>query len=230
MTGWIKWHLDAMDNEMFYNDWTAWHLFEYLCLMAYRGKPQGVVVTGRDKIAKHIGGNSSTIYKALKRLEKAKMVTVSVTGRKSTIYICNWVYYQHGGNSSSNRKVTEREQNGNTLNKNKIKNKDILPKGNVETLKGVQQLYELFIKLWDKNPNQYTLTPARKKKLATRIKQNGLEQVKQAIEATAQSDWHMGDNDRGWIADLDFIIRSQEQVEKLSQMGATKLKDIKEYV
>ena len=41
-----------------------------------------------------------------------------------------------------------------------------------------------------------------------------LEEVKLAIENFASSPFHTGDNDRGWVADLDFIIRSDENIEK----------------
>lgn len=213
--GWIKWHLQSLDNDMFRDDWTAWHLFEYLCLMAYKGKPQGTVVTGRDKIANAIGGNSSTIYKALTRLKNAKMVTVSVAGRKSIIRICNWSNYQYGGNSSGNSSVTVREQFGNTLIKNKNKNKI---NNNVE----IQSIYDYYIQKFDSNPNKFKLTAQRKIKIGLRLKDVGKENLIKAIDNVSESNFHRGENDRNWKADLDFIIRSYEQVEKLANMGETR--------
>lgn len=85
----------------------------------------------------------------------------------------------------------------------------------VETLKNV---YDLYCKLFDKNPNTYKLTDKRKLKLKARLKDIGEEQLIKAITNTSASNFHRGDNDRGWQADLDWIIKSYEQVEKLASM------------
>lgn len=210
---WVKWHLSALDNELFYNDWTAWHIFEYLCLMAYKGKPQGTVVTSRYKIEKHLGGNHSTIYKALKRLERHKMVTISVTGRKSVINICNWEKYQSAGNHSGNSSVTKRGPNGNTLNKNKKEN-------STNVLVETQSVYDHYLEAFKQTSGRYKLTDKRRLKLKARLRDAGKDMLLSAIDNTAASDWHMGDNDRGWRADLDYIIRSYEQVERLANLSA----------
>ena len=57
-----------------------------------------------------------------------------------------------------------------------------------------------------------------KQKIKIRLKEVGAKILKQAIENTSKSSFHLGDNDRGWEADLDFIIRSYEQVERLANM------------
>lgn len=217
MNGWIKWHLQTLDNDVFLYDPTAWRIFEYLCLMAYKNRPQGCVVTGRDKIANTLGGNSSTVYKALKRLESNNMIEVSVTGRRSVINICNWDKFQANGNTSSNNSVTTKEQQSNPLNKNKIKNKNISTNVDKSKSDDIQRLYDLFIQLFGRNENQYKLTVKRKAKLSTRLNDAGFEMVEQAIRKMADSPFHRGDNDRGWQADLDWIIKSYEQVERLSQ-------------
>jgi len=144
MNGWIKLHAQVLDNEIWRNDRTAWHVFEYLLLKAYSGKPQGVVVTSRYQIADMVGGNNNTIYKALKRLEKAKMVTSVATNKKTTIRICNWNNYQGNGNQSGNNKVTTKQQQSNTLNRYKNKDKDITT--NVVTENKVGALYYQVVK------------------------------------------------------------------------------------
>jgi DNA-binding transcriptional regulator YhcF (GntR family) len=123
--GWIKLHLSTLDNEVWLRDPTAWRVFEYLCLHAYTGKPQGTVVTSRHKIAEGTLGNNNTVYKALKRLEKYKMITSSVTNKYTTVRICKWHNYQTDGNKSGNNKVTTKEQQSNTLIR--IKNKEYKP-------------------------------------------------------------------------------------------------------
>ena len=86
----------------------------------------------------------------------------------------------------------------------------------------IQRIYDFYILKFNKNPLQYKLTPNRKLKLKQRLKDAGVEMLKKAINNTSQSAFHRGDNDRGWQADLDFIIRNYEQVERLSSLQIKK--------
>ena len=56
----------------------------------------------------------------------------------------------------------------------------------------------------------------------------GKEMLIKAIKNTASSPFHIGENERGWKADLDFIIKSYEQVERLSNLDVKPLK-VEEY-
>jgi DNA-binding transcriptional regulator YhcF (GntR family) len=215
MNGWVKLHAQIIENDVWRNDRTAWHIFEYLLIKAYSGKPQGTVVTSRYQIADMVGGNNNTIYKAVKRLEKAKMVTTVATNKKTIIRICNWQKYQGNGNHSGNNKVTTKQQQSNTLIR--IKNKDIRNNTNVE-LQATQLVFDHFIKQFGKEPNRYKLSPQRKKKIDQRLKDSGKDMLMKAITNTAETPFYRGDNERGWEADLDFIVRSYEQVERLANM------------
>lgn len=100
---------------------------------------------------------------------------------------------------------------------NKTNNKEI-NKESDEVAVEVQRTYDLFIEKFDKNPNTFKLTPKRQKKIKARLKDCGETMLRQAIENTAKNEFYRGKNDRGWKADLDFIIRSYEQVERLANM------------
>ena len=63
------------------------------------------------------------------------------------------------------------------------------------------------------------LTDKRKQKIRARLKDAGMDMLLKAITNTSQSAFHTGDNDRGWSADLDYIVRSYEHVEKLANIG-----------
>ena len=41
-----------------------------------------------------------------------------------------------------------------------------------------------------------------------------MDQIKLATENLAASPFHTGTNDRGWKADPDFLIKSDEQIDK----------------
>lgn len=57
-------------------------------------------------------------------------------------------------------------------------------------------------------------THKRIKLLKERIASLGKEAIIEAIEGFAGSPWHRGENSTGWKANLDFIIKSDEQIEK----------------
>ena len=100
---------------------------------------------------------------------------------------------------------------------NKTNSKEI-KKESDEVAVEVQRTYDLFIEKFDKNPNTFKLTPKRQKKIKARLKDCGETMLRKAIENTAKNEFYRGKNDRGWKADLDFIIRSYEQVERLANI------------
>lgn len=208
--GWIKLYRQIQNNPVFQHDFTAWHVFEVLLINA--DKDNGKWNGGRHQLAALCGGlNPNTTYKALLRLQNAKMVTLVSNTRYSEISICNWQKFQEtvtlNGNTSSNT-------SSNTLTR--IKNKESIT--NVIHV-DAQRAFDLYLELFNKNPKTTKLTKARREKLRLRLKENGYNQLEAAIRNTAASKWHRGDNDRGWKADLDYIIRSTEQVERLSELA-----------
>lgn len=62
------------------------------------------------------------------------------------------------------------------------------------------------------------LTPGRQAKIKRRLKDCGKEQLELAIRNASQDYFYRGDNDRGWQADIDYICRSAEIVERLANM------------
>jgi uncharacterized protein YdaU (DUF1376 family) len=58
------------------------------------------------------------------------------------------------------------------------------------------------------------ISDRRKKHIGARLKVFSLEDIKKAIYNFSTSEFYTGENDRGWKADLDWIIKSDEQIEK----------------
>lgn len=65
----------------------------------------------------------------------------------------------------------------------------------------------------------YRLTPKRRNAIITRIKDIGFPAVKRAMMNIGASDFHRGDNDRGWTAELDWVYDSYEKCEKWANKG-----------
>lgn len=110
-------------------------------------------------------------------------------------------------------KMIPNNKEDNKTNKEEI-NKEESDKVAVE----VQRTYDLFIEKFGKNPNTFKLTPKRQKKIKARLKDCGETMLREAIENTAKNEFYRGENERGWKADLDFILRSYEQVERLANI------------
>lgn len=117
MDGWIKLHRKMLDNKTLRYDTTSFKVFVFLLMIVDRksGEWEG----GRFQLAEYVVLNPNTLYKSLKRLEKAKMVTLRSNNRYSTISIVNWHKYQGNGNSCGNNEVTTDEQQSNTLTRSK---------------------------------------------------------------------------------------------------------------
>ncbi len=217
-TGWVKLHRKLLGNEIFRHDKTAKLLFIDLLLTVDRR--YGSYTTGRYMLGKLTDLNPNTAYKALLRLQKAKMVTLASTNRYTLITICKWKEYQGDGTSSGNNNVPAKYQQSTTKQEatnvakeiKEVKKATIL----VDPPEAVRRVFEEYLKCFNKNPNTNKLSPARRTRIQLRLKDAGLDMVLRAIQSTAQSPHHTGDNDRGWKADLDFIIRSYEQVERLA--------------
>lgn len=165
----------------------------------------GKMVSGRFWAGEELKMNPNTFYKALtERLQqKYDLVTLSSNNKNTVISVKNWSIYHIDGNNSSNNKVTTGQQQSNnkvTLNKN------------IKNIKNYINTYvDVFNKLFER---QFRTTTGRERKLKARLKVFSMEQILKALENLSKSPWHRGVNDRGWQADPDFLIRSDEQVDK----------------
>lgn len=210
--GWVKLHRKTLGSQIRRSDPTAWRIFETLLLLV--DKETGEWQGGRRQLAYADGVvKEGAIYPALKRLERATMVGMTSNNQFTTYRICKWGHYQ----TNSNNVTTTLQQPNNTLTISKKKEVRNIYKSN--DLVKTQSVYDLYIKLFDKNPKTYKLTDKRKAKIRTRLKDAGYEMLVKAIESVADMPFYRGDNDRGWKADLDFIINSYEKVERLSQLS-----------
>lgn len=156
-------------------------------MMAYTGKPQGTVVTSRHKIAEALASNNNTIYKALKRLEKAEMVTSKVTNKYTTYRICKWHTFQTDGNRSGNNKVTTKEQQSNTLIR--IKNKEIVSKDTMATASyGKPEINEMFT-YWKEATGLPISSRVQQNRHACHnlIKKHGVAGVRKLVSGVAQA-------------------------------------------
>lgn len=210
-SGYVKLHRSLLANPLFQRDPQAAFVFMTLLMLVDRNT--GVYIGGRYRLAALTGLKPMTCYRKLKRLQSETMVKLKCNARFTEITLINWDKYQQG-ETQVKRKTNASETQMYTKQEVRSKTKELNKDNVVETQAGIRLVYDHFIKQFDKNPSLYKLTDKRKLKIKARLKDAGKDLLLKAIDNVAASPWHMGDNDRGWTADLDYIVRSYEQVEK----------------
>lgn len=63
-------------------------------------------------------------------------------------------------------------------------------------------------------PKPKALTPKRQAHILARLRSFGVDELCAAVANMRQSEYHTGANDRGWVADPEFLFRSRETVER----------------
>lgn len=102
------------------------------------------------------------------------------------------------------------------LGKNRIEKNTI-------TSDEVNQIIEFYNNTFQ---TKYRATPDRSKKIKLRLKTYTLDEIKTSIKNMKASKFHNGDNDRGWKATIDFIIRNDEKIDEFLNISEVKPEDI----
>ena len=181
-------------------------------------KPGETIWSIKD-MAERWGWSRSKVGRFIDGLQTERMVNQKRTSKFTKISVVNWKKYQQDEHQTNIKRTSNEHQTNTNNNVKNVKNERIIKS---DDLVKTQSVYDLFIKLFDKNPNTYKLTDKRKLKIKARLKDAGYEMLAKAIENTSKSEFHRGDNDRGWTADLDYITRSYENVEKLAALETKK--------
>ena len=191
-------------------------LMVYAIIYGFSQDSQGECWASLDYFQLWTGASRSSIIRSINSLEEKGLIERRRReGTTSALKVTDGgVNLKRGG---VNLKRGGVKMTPNNITNNKTNNKEINKESDKVAVE-VQRTYDLFVEKFDKNPNTFKLTPKRQKKIKTRLKDCGETMLRQAIENTAKNEFYRGKNDRGWKADLDFIIRSYEQVERLANM------------
>lgn len=207
MQGWIKLHRSISEWEWF-SDMYVWTLFTHLLVEAnheerkWKGvilKP-GDVIFGLPEWSKKTGISIQSLRTALDRLKSTGELTRKNYNKFSVISINNWDEYQ----------TTNRRTNSHLTGNQQATNNIIRSKEDIRS-KEIDIYLSLFNSLFG---GKYQSTVGRIAKLALRLHTFSLEQVLEATRNLSSDDFYQGKNDRGWKADPDFLLRSDEQIDK----------------
>lgn len=181
MNGWIKLHRKLLENPLWQHDRNAIHVFMTLLLLV--DKQKATWSGGRFQLAAVSGLKPTTMYQALRRLEKAKMVTLSSNNKYSTITICKWKDYQSVGDRSDDNKMTTGRQQDDTLTR--IENKRIKKKDTNVSF-GDPDVNEV-LSFWAETTNLpiNSKVPLNRANARTLLNRHTLDEVKRLIQGAA---------------------------------------------
>jgi hypothetical protein len=113
--GYFKMFRCFIDNEIWKDDQTAWHIFEYF--LGRCDYKTGKWTIDYGTMSEFLKIPKATLHDAIKRLKNAKMVNASPNAKNTTFEIVNWKKYQ------MTERLTERKPNANrTYKRNKEDN------------------------------------------------------------------------------------------------------------
>jgi hypothetical protein len=215
-TGWIKLHRNLLRWE-WYDDIPTKTVFLHLLLTVnyepskYRGHdiPAGSGVYGRKKLAEQTCLSPQQVRTALNKLEQTDEITIQSTNQFSIISMTSWDRYQHE-QPTDNKRITNEQQTSNkrittSKERNNIRNKN----------KEVEGAFDLWNEMASRSglPAAQKVTASRKAKMSARLKDcGGIDGWRVALEKVTASDFLVGNNDRGWKADIDFVLRESSFV------------------
>jgi len=232
--GWISLHRKIQDS-IIYSDSQAVHLFIHLLLKAnhtdkdflFNGAltsvKRGQVLTGRKALSVETGINESKIQRLLKTFETCNMIEQQTNNKNRLISIVNYHLYQSSEHQTNIKRTTDEQQMNTNNNVNNVNNDN---KGNKSTkadpipYSKIAQLYNEVCTNLPKVLNPEKLNDKRKR--AIKKFWNHSDEVKNSeylakyFEAANLDDFLTGNNQRGWKADLEFLMRI-EQHDKLRE-------------
>lgn len=200
-------------------------LLVYAIIYGFSQDGQGECWASLDYFLLWTGASRRSVIRAINSLEEKGLIKRRKrVGTTSALSVVLEKTNRSKGSAKMTQGGVKMTQGGvkmapNNKEDNKTNNKEEINKEESDKVAvEVQRTYDLFVEKFNKNPKTFKLTPKRRKKIKTRLKDCGESMIRKAIENTANNSFYTGENERGWKADLDFILRSYEQVERLANM------------
>jgi uncharacterized phage protein (TIGR02220 family) len=149
--------------------------------------------------------HKNTISRLISILVKNNFLSIELTPQQKGVEVSRKLFIPILKNVEGgiNKNAEDNNTSINNTYNNTIKN--------TITSNEVNQIIEYFNNIFQ---TKYRTTADRNKKIKLRLKSYSLDEIQKAINNLKQSSFHNGNNDRGWKAGIDFIIRNDEQIDK----------------
>nr|WP_294713472.1 DNA replication protein DnaD [Prevotella sp.] len=173
---------------------------------------RGQMVASIGYLKDRWGKNHQTILKFLKTLETEGMITRKVLYRQTAIItICNYESYQTSDNDGVYSIVATNKEYNNNISSS-LRSEDLSDKKS-DSQKSDMDLSK-FVVFWNSEiekqkstiPKIRSIQGKRKNHILARCREHGKEAIAEMVRKMAQSDFLNGNNDRGWIANFDWVF------------------------
>lgn len=234
MTGWIKINRKIIEHWLWQDaERLKWWL-DLLFMASWEERKtthdahlitlqRGQMVASIGYLKDRWGKNHQTILKFLKTLENEGMITRKVLYRQTAIItICNYESYQTSDNDgvysiadgiaysivATNKESKEYNNNiSSSLRSEDLSDKKSdSPKSEMDLSKFVVFWNSEIEKQKSTIPKIRSIQGKRKNHILARCREHGKEAIAEMVRKMAQSDFLNGNNDRGWIANFDWVF------------------------
>jgi len=223
--GWITLHRKMLGWE-WYDDANVVRLFIHCLLKSNHAQKKwrgitvesGQFITSQQHLANELSLSIKQIRSALKKLKTTGEVAVKTNNKYSMISIANWSEYQDRDRQADKQKAVQGQSKGsqrstNNNENNVTKDQPTSSKAAPPTCRH-KEIIEIYHEVLPELPRvilQRFNGSAKEKNLKSRWKEDKAHQDlgfwRAYFELVRKNSWWMGDNDRGWKANFEFITK-----------------------
>ena len=229
--GWIKLHRQIAESRVFGNAdllqvWLyclirASHSGQWVTITTGRGKTDiqvlpGQFIYGRNIVARAIGISPSTLRNRIAKLARLGNITVKADTHCSIITICNWDKYQ-GGESDTGQATGQPKDNQRTTKGHIQEGKESKNEKNSSLALTIGQDWNTMTRPEGLKEVTLPLSKGRLKHLSARLKESAWQDGKhrEIFRRVVLSKFLTGDNDSGWRASFDWLIKNDTNYAKV---------------
>ena len=196
---------------------------------------RGSTITSLRKLSEYWSWSTTKTKRFLDLLQSDKMIDYKSNTKKTLLTVVNYDLWQSNDiekKHRSNTEVTQKKQGSNTEvtqkktnnNDKECFNNDLIMINNEKE----ENIVDEIRKYWNNTnlPKVIKFSKDRTTRLKTRLKEYTAEQLKQAIDNLSESSFCNGRNDRGWKANIDFLLKNENNILQILE-GKFKNKDTK---
>lgn len=203
--GWMRNVLNLKGNE----------LMVYALIYGFSQDGETEFVGSAGYIAEWIGATKRTVFNTLDALVSKKLLEKTEkynNGVKTCMYkISPVMKIFHGGDEKFSLGGSEKTS-PNNLDNNTISNNTVLRGNKADVYKDIVYDYNMICSRLAKVER---LTDSRKKHIKARLGEHSREDLTIAFHKLNESDFACGNNDRGWEADFDWLMKNEENITKV---------------
>lgn len=171
---------------------------------------RGQRITSIRKLSERWGWSTTKTTKFLTMLEDEQMITLKKDTKKTLVTIVKYSVYQDSESKKvtqkihrSNTEVTQKNTNNNDNTENNDDN-DILSNG--KPVNVCDEVKDMFNSIAVDLPKIKALSEARKKAINARVKEHGIDLVREAFITAQESEFLSGRGGDKWKASFDWIM------------------------